>query len=129
MQTFTSPEVIVNKSAEDFFNKISDLNNLKEIMPSQIEDFESKKETCSFKIQGMPKIELEICDTIKFSKVSLNAKNSPNPFVLNCFITEKEKQCQARLEINIEINIMMKMMIEKPLTQFLNALANKMQNF
>ena len=129
METFTSPEVIVNKSAEDFFNKISDLNNLQEIMPSQIENFNSTEETCSFEIQGMPKIELEICEKIKFSKVSLNAKNSPNPFKLNCFIKEKENQCQARLEINIEINMMMRMMIEKPLTQFLDILSHKMQNF
>mgnify|MGYP000344870737 CR=1 FL=1 len=50
MVTFTSPEVIVNKSAEDFFNKIGDLNNLKEIMPSSIKDFESTTTTCSFKI-------------------------------------------------------------------------------
>ena len=28
MATFTSPEVIVNRSAEDFFIKIGDLNNL-----------------------------------------------------------------------------------------------------
>ena len=129
METFTSPEVIVNKSAENFFNKISDLNNLQKIMPSQIENFKSTKETCSFEIQGMPKIELEICEKIKFSKVSLNAKNSPNPFKLNCFIKEKETQCQARLEINIEINMMMRMMIEKPLTQFLDVLSHKMQNF
>ena len=129
MEIFTSPEVIVNKSAEDFFNKISDLNNLQEIMPSQIENFKSTDETCSFEIQGMPKIELEICEKIKFSKVSLNAKNSPNPFKLNCFIKEKENQCQARLEINIEINMMMRMMIEKPLTQFLDVLSHKMQNF
>ena len=37
MATFKSPEVIVNRTAEDFFTKIGDLNNLKEIMPSQIE--------------------------------------------------------------------------------------------
>ena len=49
MDTFKSPEVIVNRNAEDFFAKIGDLNNLKEIMPSQIEDFESSATTCSFK--------------------------------------------------------------------------------
>ena len=32
MVTFKSPEVIVNRTAEDFFTKIGDLNNLKEIM-------------------------------------------------------------------------------------------------
>ena len=129
MVTFTSPEVIVNKSAEDFFNKIGDLNNLKEIMPSSIKDFESTATTCSFKMKGMPALNLEVGEKIPFSKISLTAIASQVPFSLECFITEKGKQCQARLEINAELNMMMKMMVEKPLTQFLDVLASKMQNF
>ena len=129
MATFTSPEVIVNRTAENFFAKIGDLNNLKEIIPSQIEDFESTTNTCSFKMKGMPKLYLEIGEKIEHSKISLTAKDSKVPFSLDCFITEKGKQCQARLEINAELNMMMKMMIEKPLTQFLDVLASKMQNF
>ncbi|MEC9209658.1 MAG: hypothetical protein VX762_04455 [Bacteroidota bacterium] len=129
MATFKSPEVIVNKSAEDFFNKIGDLNNLKAIMPSQIENYESTETTCSFKMQGMPKLALEIAEKTEFSKVSLTAKGSQIPFYLDCFITEKGEACQVRLEINAELNMMMKMMVEKPLTQFLNVLASKIQNF
>ena len=129
MAIFTSPEVIVNKSAEDFFIKIGDLNNLKEIMPSSIKDFESTKNTCSFKMKGMPALNLELFEKTPFSKISLTAKGSQVPFSLECFITEKGDQCQARLEINAELNMMMKMMVEKPLTQFLDVLASKMEQF
>jgi carbon monoxide dehydrogenase subunit G len=129
MATFTSPEVILNRSAEDFFNKIGDLNNLKDIMPSSIKDFESTETTCSFKMKGMPQLKLELGNKIEFSKISLTASGSQVPFSLDCFITEKGKQCQARLEINAELNMMMKKMVEKPLTQFLDVLASKMQNF
>ena len=48
MATFKSPEVIVNRTAKDFFTNISDLNNLKGIMPSTIQNFKSTKSTCSF---------------------------------------------------------------------------------
>ena len=129
MAIFKSPEVIVDRTAEDFFTKIGDLNNLKEIIPSQIEDFDSTDTTCSFKMKGIPKLYLEIREKIKYSKISLTAKESQVPFSLNCYITEKGKQCQARLEINAELNTMMKMMVEKPLTQFLDVLAKKIQNF
>ena len=128
MATFKSPEVIVNKRAEDFFNKIGDLNNLKDIMPSQIEDFKSTETTCSFKMKGMPKLALEITEKTEFSKISLTAIDSQVTFSLDCFITEKGEQCQTRLEINAELNMMMRMMVEKPLTQFLDVLASKMQN-
>ncbi|MEC7645932.1 MAG: hypothetical protein VX689_00425 [Bacteroidota bacterium] len=128
MATFKSPEVIVNRKAEDFFNKIGDLNNLKDIMPPQIEDFKSTETTCSFKMNGMPELTLEITEKIEFSKISLTAIESQVAFSLNCFITEKGEQCQARLEINAELNMMMQMMVEKPLTQFLDLLASKMQS-
>ncbi len=128
MTTFKSPEIIVNKTAKDFFNKIGDLNNLKDIMPPQITDFKSTETTCSFKMNGMPELALEITEKTEFSKISLTAIESQIPFSLNCFITEKGEQCQARLEINAELNMMMRMMVEKPLTQFLDVLASKMQN-
>ena len=129
METFTSPEVIVNRSAEDFFIKIGDLNNIKEIMPSSIKNFESTETTCSFKIKGMPALNLELVEKTPFSKISLTTKGSQVPFSLDCFITEKGNQCQARLEINAELNMMMKMMVEKPLTQFLNVISSKMEQF
>lgn len=127
MTTFKSPEVIINRDAQYIFNKIGDLNNLKGIMPAEIENFESTEMTCSFKMKGMPKLKLEIIEKIQFSKICLSAIESPVPFTLECFIDEKGKQCQARLEINAELNMMMRMMVEKPLTQFLDILANKIQ--
>lgn len=128
MTTFKSPEVTVNKTAEEFFNLIGDLNNLKSIMPSQIEGFKSTGTTCSFKMSGMPELALEIAEKTEFSKISLRSVESQVAFTLNCFINEDGTQCQARLEINAELNMMMKMMVEKPLTQFLDILANKIQS-
>lgn len=129
MATFKSPKVLVSKTAEEFYKKIGNLNNLKEIMPSQIECFESTASSCTFKMKGMPKLYLEIKEKVEHSKISLIARNSQVPLLLDCFITEKGEQCQARLEINAELNTMMKMIVEKPLTQFLDVLASKMQNF
>jgi len=128
MTTFKSPEVIVNKTAKDLFMQISDLNNLKDIMPSTIQNFESTESTCSLKMSGMPEINLEIETKIPFSKISLISKESQAPFSLDCFITDKENQCQVRLEINAELNMMMRMMVEKPLTKFLDLLASKMRD-
>ena len=128
MEIFKSPKVIVNKSAQELFNQIGDLNNLRKIMPPQIENFKSTETTCSFQINGMPEVMLKLTEKIQFSKISLTAIDSQIPFSLICFISDKGDQCQARLEINAKLNMMMKMMIEKPLTQFLNILSSKIQN-
>ena len=98
-------------------------------MPSSIEEFESTENTCSFKMKGMPSLNLELAEKTPFSKISLIAKDSQVPFSLNCIITEKGEKCQAILEINAELNMMMEMMVKKPLTEFLNVLASKMANF
>jgi hypothetical protein len=77
-------------------------------MPSSIKNFESTETTCSFKMKGMPSLNLELAEKTPFSKISLTAKGSQVPFSLDCFITEKGNQCHARLEINAELNMMMK---------------------
>ena len=130
MSTFKGPEIVVeNLSAEQLYNKLSDLNNLKEIMPPEIEDFESDTNSCSFKMKGMPKLKLFLSEKTPFSKIRLSATDSPVAFSLNCFITDYREKCQARLEVDAELNMMMKMMVEKPLTQFLDVLASKMEQF
>ena len=128
MERFKSTKVIINKTAEELFNKIGDLNNLKEIMPPSITNFQSTQTTCTFKMEGMPQINLEITERTPFSKISLSAKDSQIPFSLDCIIFEKENRCEAYLEINAELNMMMKMMVEKPLNKFLELLASKMKN-
>ena len=76
MTTFSGPEVVIdNLSAEEFFNKLSDLNNLKQIMPPEIKNFESDANNCSFKMKGMPELKLKISEKIPFAirKLSIAA--------------------------------------------------------
>ena len=128
METFRGPEVVVeNLTAKQLFNKLSNLTNLRDIIPSSINSFEATEESCSFKMKGMPKLELSLSEKTPFSKISLSANNSPVSFSLDCLITDYGKKCQARLEVNAELNIMMKMMVEKPINNFLNILSEKLR--
>ena len=126
MSNFKSPEVKVNLSAEMLYAKLSNLNNLKDILPSEITDFHSTEDSCSFKMGGMPKITLVIAEKTPFSKIVLQAENSQIPFSLECNISQNGENCKALLEVNAELNMMMRMMLEKPLTNFLNAIAKSL---
>ena len=126
MSNFKSPEVKVNLSAEMLYAKLSNLNNLKDILPSEITDFHSTEDSCSFKMGGMPKITLVLAEKTPFSKIILQAENSQIPFSLECNISQNGENCKAVLEVNTELNMMMKMMLEKPLTNFLNAIAKRL---
>lgn len=127
MTTFNSPEITVNKKAKDFFNLLINLNNIKSILPDEIEDFQSSKNTCSFRITGYPKLELEITEKNAFSSISFKANKSIVPFTMTCFISPLKEKCNAKLEIYTKLNMFTKMMVEKPLNHLLQILAKKMQ--
>ena len=127
MTNYKSAEVRINLSAEELYNKLSNLNNLRSILPSEISEFQSQEDSCSFKMGGMPTISLVIAKKIPFSMISLIAKDSQVPFTLDCRIVKDGENCKAILEINAELNMMMKMMLKKPLTNFLNVASEGMK--
>ena len=128
MTNFKSQEVEVNVSAEVLYNKLSNVNNLRNILPPQVSEFQSTENSCCFKMGSMPTIYLEIAEKIPNSKISLIAKDSQVPFTLECNISENGDMAKATLEINAELNMMMKMMLEKPLTNFLNSSSEGLKN-
>lgn len=129
MSVFKSPKVDLNKSPEYVFKILSDLRNLKNMMPEEVSEFEATEETCSFKMSGTPKLTLIVNNKTPYSKISFEAKDSPVPFFIHCNIKEiSQEKSEIYLELNIELNMMMKIMLEKPLTNFLNVLSKKMKN-
>ena len=129
INNFKSPEVTANISAQELFTRFSNLNNLKDFLPEEIEGFQSTEDSCSFKVSKLPKISLQIIEKVKYNLIKLQSEDSQISFDLNCRINENpdHEKCQVTLEIDIELNFMMKMMIEKPLNQFLEKLSNQIK--
>ena len=107
MSNFKSPEVDVNLSTKMLYTKLRNLNNLKDLSPSEITDFQSTQDSCSFKMGGMPKITLVIAEKTPFSKIVLQAENSQIPFSLECNISQNGEYCKTVFEVNAELNMMM----------------------
>ena len=127
MTRIESQQVEVNKSAEEIFNFISDFNNFSQLMPSSVKDLETTEETCSFSLKGMPTIKLKVGEKTPFSLVSMVADGGQIAFSLNCALEEDGDNCKAKLFFEAELNMMMKMMVEKPLTNFLNILVDRLK--
>ena len=97
-------------------------------MPPQVQDLKISQDNCSFTIQGMPPIHLAISERIPFSHVKMEAKDGKLPFSLSCQLEKvDDSSCQAQFIFEAELNMMMKMMVEKPLTNFLNMLVEKLR--
>tara|TARA_B110000438_G_scaffold298771_1_gene347637 strand:- start:1446 stop:1841 length:396 start_codon:yes stop_codon:yes gene_type:complete len=129
MNRFSSPEVTANTSAKKLFEKFSNLNNLKDFLPKEIEEFESSENSCSFKISKLPKMSLEIIEKIEHTLIKLKSKDSKIPFLMYCQIKENtdKESCLVTLIAEMQLNFMMKMMVEKPLNQFLSSLSDQIK--
>jgi carbon monoxide dehydrogenase subunit G len=124
-----SEKIIVNKSDEKIFNFVRNFNNFSHLMPDQVENLKVTENECSFTIKGMPSINLKIAEKIPYSLVSMTSENEKASFKLNCLLENiDENNCYVQFKFDSELNSMVKMMIQKPLTNFLNTLAQNIKN-
>ena len=78
----------------------------------------------------MATIGMKIVNKVPSSLINIKSDGKvPFTFDLDVHITEMgENKCKGQLIFDGDINVMMKMMVEKPLTNFFNILANKMKD-
>ena len=130
MTKIESEKVEINNSAENIFNCLSDFNNFQKLMPPQVTNWTSTSEDCSFTINGMATIGMKIIDKTPFTKITISS-NGKVPFEFKLFVLLTEtgaNSCAGQLVFESELNMMMKMMVEKPLGNFFNMLAQKMKD-
>jgi len=128
MEVIKSEIVELEKSDQEIFNFIGDFTNFAQLMPPQVNDLKITTDSCSFSIQGMPTVSLKITNRTPFESITMQAQDGKLPFSLKCTLKQLDHdKCQAQFHFNAELNMMMKMMIEKPLTNFLNLLAQKLK--
>ncbi|MBL7884325.1 MAG: SRPBCC family protein [Bacteroidia bacterium] len=125
-----SDKVEIANSAETIFTYLSDFNNFGALMPSQVTNWQSTVDECSFTINGMATIGMKIIDKAPHSKISISSNGKvPFEFKLFVLITEKDaSNCVGQLTFESDLNPMLKMMVEKPLGNFFNLLAQKMKD-
>ncbi|HKJ06079.1 MAG TPA: SRPBCC family protein [Flavobacteriaceae bacterium] len=125
----TSNKTVVNKSQEELFNFVTNLENFRELMPENISKFEVDGESFIFSINGMPEIRLVITDKQPNNKLTLAAASSKLDFTLDILINSlTETTSEVELLFNGDFNPMMAMMVKKPLQNFINELAENAKN-
>lgn len=129
MTNFVSEPVVIGRSDGYVFNFLADFNNFEKLMPSQVSDWKSDGESCSFNIQNMATLGMRYESKIPDKHILIKSDGKvPFDFDLQCFIdAENSESCKVRLEFNADLNPMIKMMASKPLSNFINMLAVKLK--
>jgi hypothetical protein len=129
MTTIESKHVSLNCSADEAFEYLSDMNNFEELLPrDKISNFQSDNTQCSFKVQGTATIALVQKELKPVGEINIvSGEKSPFPFTLDIHIKTNDGGCEAYQVFNGDINPFLKMMVEKPLANLFNYIADRLQ--
>ena len=126
---FKSEKVTANLNYKDLFEKFTNLNNLKDYLPKEVEEFESSVDNCSFKIEQLPKMSLQITEKYAYEKIKFESNESQIPFHMFCYIEKNgDNTTDVVIEIDMELNFMMKMLVQKPINIFLEKFTQIIKN-
>lgn len=128
MTKFESAVKVIPASQKAVYEKLSDLSNLEKVkdrLPQdKVKNLSFDAETLSIEVPPVGKIVLQIvekepCKCIKFATTT-----SPLPFNLWIQIVPvTETECKMKLTIGMELNPFMKTMVQKPLQEGLEKMA------
>lgn len=129
MTKFESNVKEISYPQESVFEKLSDLNNLEKIkdrLPQdKIKQLSFTSDTLTVEVPPVGPITLQVvekepCKCIKFSTAT-----SPLPFNLWIqLLPTSEQSCKMKLTIGIDINPFMKAMVQKPLQEGVEKMAD-----
>ncbi len=119
----------ISKPASEIFSFLTDFNNFQKLMPLQVTNWKSTADECSFTISGMASIGMKIVEKTPNSNIKIISNGKvPFEFTLNIHLTENAPaQTTGQLIFEADLNPMMSMMVEKPLRNFFNLLAQRMK--
>ena len=123
-----SPKVTVEKSAQELFDLLSNVQNFEKLMPENIAKFEViGADAFIFGLKGMPEIKLKMKEKVAPNKIVLGAASDKLPFTLVSNIDSvSDSSSEVQLFFEGEFNAMMAMMIKGPISKFIETLANNM---
>ena len=128
MIEINSKEVSVDCPIDECFEFVSNMNNYEQLLPmDKITNWESSKVKCSFKLLNIYTLEM-IFDHAKGNEL-IHIKSGPvSPFSFDLDLNLKpiENSTTAQLKCNADINPMLKLMIQKPLNNLFDYMAERL---
>lgn len=128
MRSFDSDIVTINRKPEDVFTFLSDFRNFSPLMPEQVSNWQTTGDQCSFTVAGMMNIGLRITEKVPFQKIVMMGEGKlPFDLGMSAFISNKAGIAEVKLVVDAALNPFTAMAVQKPLSEFVNALVHKLK--
>ena len=131
MAKFESSVKVVKASQSAVYGKLSDLSNLEKIKDSvpqdKMENLTFTSDSLSVEVPPVGTITLEIVEREPEKCIKFGSTSSPLPFNLWIqLVPLSETECKMKLTIGIELNPFVKAMVQKPLQNGLEQMAENL---
>ena len=129
MSQFESSVKQIPFSQERVYAKLSDLSNLESmkdrIPQDKVKDISFDSDTLTFSVDPVGKITLQVIEREPFKCIKFETTQSPLPFNLWIqLVPDSEQGCKKKLTIRVDINPFMKAMVQKPLQEGIEKMAD-----
>ncbi len=129
MTKFESTVKVIPYSSERVYAKLSDLNNLeavKDRLPQdKVKDLSFDADTLSMEVSPVGVLKLQVVEREPCKCVKFETVQSPLPFNLWIQLVETgSEECKMRITIGMDINPFMKAMVQKPLQEGVEKMAD-----
>ena len=129
MTKFESGVKVVPASQEAVYKTLSNLSNLEKVkdrLPEdKVKNLSFDEESMTIEVAPVGKITLQIVEKEPCKCIKVSTTTSPLPFNLGIQIVPvTETECKMKLTIGMEINPFMKTMVQKPLQEGLEKMAD-----
>lgn len=120
-----SPVISIGLEVHELISHYSNPSSFKELMPPEVVKFEANSESFLFALKGMPEVRLKVKE-ISEEQVMMESSSEKLPFYLRVKFKPNGEETNAQIHFEGEFNPMLKMMIQRPLKNFVNHLAENM---
>ena len=131
MTNIKSKQTLILSSDKHIFDFLKDFNNFGLLLPEKVVNWQCTPDNCSFKIQGLADIALEVNFRKEFSSIIYKSlKPSPFEFFLTTNIVKiDDNSSNVEIGIDAELNFMLETILKTPLTNFVNILVEKLKEY
>ena len=124
-----SDKVVINRPAHYIFDFLGDFNNFEMLVPDQVTDWDSSRDTCTFKVKGA-EISMKITERKPFTEITvISDGKTPVDFTMVERLNElSENQVEVQLILQADLNPFYNMILLNPLTNLVNIMVNKLKS-
>lgn len=128
MMRIESKRVRLGRTPDEVHAFLQDMRNFHGLLPQdRISDWQSDGTSCSFKVQGAATIGLALAGGTPPGLVKMQSTDrAPFPFTLDVHLEAKDGGTEAWQHFEADLNPFLKMMVEKPLKNLFDHIADKM---